>query len=78
MEMRERVSWLLDRYSEPAMVEENLPGREFTVAIIGNNNEPEHFPSVEINSTLCRRGVNPIYPSKAKWIGMTALAAGDF
>ncbi len=67
-EMRERVSWLLDRYREPALVEEFLPGREFTVAILGNGSEARVLPIVEILFDSLPQGVNPIYSYEAKWI----------
>lgn len=34
-ELRQRVAWVINNYHEPALVEEYLPGREFTVGIIG-------------------------------------------
>ncbi len=67
-EMRERVLWLLNSYDEPALVEEFLPGREFTVAIIGNNGGARVFPIVEILFDSLPPGVNPIYSYEAKWI----------
>jgi D-alanine-D-alanine ligase len=67
-EMRERVSWLLDSYEEPALVEEFLPGREFTAAIIGNGSEVRVLPIVEILFDSLPGGVNPIYSYEAKWI----------
>ncbi len=67
-EMRERVTWLLDRYKEPALVEEFLPGREFTVAIIGNGEEARALPIVEILFDSLPNGVNPIYSYEAKWV----------
>ncbi len=67
-EMRERVSWLLDNYGEPALVEEFLPGREFTAAIIGNGSEARVLPIVEILFDSLPEGVNPIYSYEAKWI----------
>jgi D-alanine-D-alanine ligase len=67
-EMRERVLWLLNEYEEPALVEEFLPGREFTVAIIGNNGDARALPIVEILFDSLPRGMNPIYSYEAKWI----------
>ncbi len=67
-EMRERVMWLLNNYDEPALVEEFLPGREFTVAIIGNNGDARALPIVEILFDSLPSGVNPIYSYEAKWI----------
>jgi D-alanine-D-alanine ligase len=67
-EMRERVLWLLDNYREPALVEEFLPGREFTVAILGNADEARVLPIVEILFDSLPEGVNPIYSYEAKWV----------
>jgi D-alanine-D-alanine ligase len=67
-EMRERVTWLLDRFNEPALVEEYLGGREFTVAILGNGAEARVLPIVEIKFDSLPEGVNPIYSYEAKWI----------
>jgi len=67
-EMKERVSWLLDTYHEPALLEEFLPGREFTVAILGNGTEARVLPIVEIKFDSLPGGVNPIYSYEAKWI----------
>ncbi len=67
-EMRERVTWVLDRFREPALVEEFLPGREFTVAILGNGDEARALPVVEIKFDSLPQGVNPIYSFEAKWV----------
>lgn len=67
-EMKERVLWLLNNYEEPALVEEFLPGREFTVAILGNNGDTRVLPIVEILFDSLPPGVNPIYSYEAKWI----------
>jgi D-alanine-D-alanine ligase len=67
-EMRDRVLWLLNTYCEPAIVEEFLPGREFTVAILGNGEEACVLPIVEILFDSLPRGVNPIYSYEAKWV----------
>jgi D-alanine-D-alanine ligase len=67
-EMRERVLWLLNAYREPALVEEFLSGREFTVPIIGNGTDARVLPIVEILFDSLPQGVNPIYSYEAKWI----------
>lgn len=67
-EMRQRVHWILDRFHEPALVEEYLPGREFTVAILGNGPEARVLPIVEMKFESLPSGVNPIYSYEAKWI----------
>jgi D-alanine-D-alanine ligase len=39
-ELYRRVNWLLEAYHQPVLVEEFLPGREFTVGFIGNRGNP--------------------------------------
>jgi len=39
-ELRQQVRWVIDTYRQPALVESYLPGREFTVGLIGNTPSP--------------------------------------
>lgn len=56
-------------YGQPSLIEEFLPGREFTVAIIGNNQEDlTILPIVEINFSELPSTLIPIYSFEAKWI----------
>lgn len=55
-------------YNQPSLIEEFLPGREFTVAIIGNNDEAMVLPVVEINFNELPADMAPIYSYEAKWI----------
>jgi D-alanine-D-alanine ligase len=55
-------------YSEPALVEDFLPGREFTVALLGNGSELQVLPIVEIKFDALPSGMNNIYSYEAKWI----------
>jgi len=63
-ELNSRISWVINTYHQPALVEEYLPGREFTVGYIGNPGNPagrknpelydqdgyHWFPVLEINT----------------------------
>lgn len=40
VELREQVRWVIQTYRQPALVEPYLPGREFTVGLIGNTPAP--------------------------------------
>jgi D-alanine-D-alanine ligase len=77
-EMRERVAYIVNTYQQPALVEAFLPGREFTVGIMGRRDSkiysrhPEwyekdgfhRFPVLELDSS---RSVTPnIYSQAAK------------
>lgn len=62
------VEKILFDYRQPALIEEYLPGREFTVGIIGNGGDIRVLPAVEINFSSLPEGVNPIYSYEAKWL----------
>jgi len=77
-EMRERISYIVNTYQQPALVERFLPGREFTVGILGRadaklySRHPEWYekdgfhrlPVLELDSS---RSVTPnIYSQAAK------------
>ncbi|MCX6168795.1 MAG: ATP-grasp domain-containing protein [Ignavibacteriales bacterium] len=70
-ELTERLSTNLEIYNQPFLVEEYLPGREFTVALIGNDSETEVLPIVEINLHELPKELAPIYSYEAKWIADT-------
>ena len=63
-----RVDAVLAEYRQPALVEEFLPGREFTVAIVGNGAGARALPVVEIRFDALPAGSKPIYGYEAKWI----------
>jgi len=47
-ELLERVLYIHQMYHEPALVEEFIDGREFTIGLVGND-QPTVFPITEIN-----------------------------
>jgi D-alanine-D-alanine ligase len=67
-ELRREALTILETYQEPVLVEEFLPGREFTVAMLGNGAKARVLPIVEIQFDALPAGVNHIYSYEAKWI----------
>ncbi len=63
-----RVDWVAKTYGQPALVEEFLTGREFTVALLGNGPEARALPPVEICFDSLPTGAPPLYGWEAKWI----------
>jgi D-alanine-D-alanine ligase len=55
-------------YKQPVIVEQFLPGREFTVGVLGTYPAIEILPIVEIDYRDLPAGANPIYSYEAKWI----------
>lgn len=66
--LEDRVLRVLRQYRQPALVEAFLPGREFTVAILGNLPDLRVLPPVEIRFDSFPAGANPIYSWEAKWV----------
>jgi D-alanine-D-alanine ligase len=83
-DLRKRVCWVIDNYHQAALVEEFLPGREFTVGVLGRSDSSRfspnphlysldgfhRFPLLEVDTTS---SITPgIYGQKAK-----TLQSGD-
>lgn len=62
------VSELLEVYEQPVLLEEFLPGAEFTCGIIGNGRDARVLPLVGIRFEALPEGALPIYGFEAKWI----------
>ena len=67
-ELEAQVEFLLNRYDQPVIVEEYLPGAEFTCAVLGNGKSAEVLPIVGMNFASLPEGALPIYGFEAKWI----------
>ncbi len=67
-ELISRVTFVIETYRQPALVEEFLDGREFTVALLGNGKDVKVLPIVEMKFDSLPTEVNPIYSYEAKWI----------
>lgn len=68
LELEAEVRRVTGQYHEPALVEEFLTGREFTIALIGNDGDLRVLPIVEIKFDDMPPGSNPIWSFEAKWI----------
>lgn len=67
-DLETNLAELLQEYSQPFLIEEFLPGREFTVALIGNKNQLEVLPIIELNLHELPSELVPIYSYEAKWV----------
>lgn len=67
-DLKDNLQNSFEIYNQPFLIEEFLPGREFTVALMGNDSETEVLPIVEINFNELPEYLIPIYSYEAKWI----------
>jgi D-alanine-D-alanine ligase len=63
-----RVEEIRATWKQPALIEEFLTGREFTVGIIGNGSKTRVLPLVEIRFDALPKGAPPLYGHEAKWV----------
>ena len=64
----EQTEFLLENYRQPVIVEEYLPGEEFTCAVLGNAEEATVLPIVGMNFETLPAGALPIYSFDAKFV----------
>jgi D-alanine-D-alanine ligase len=64
--LKKRLSYVIKTYQQPAIVEEFLEGREFTVSIIGNN-PPRVLPIVEVTFDYLPAHINKFDSYDVKW-----------
>ena len=62
------VEELLATYRQPVLIETYLPGREFTVAVLGNGDEARCLPLVGFRFDTLPPGAPPVYGYEAKWL----------
>jgi D-alanine-D-alanine ligase len=67
-EMLSVVAELLEVYEQPVLLEEFLPGAEFTCGVIGNGKDARVLPLVGIRFDALPEGALPIYGFEAKWV----------
>ncbi len=89
-ELRAQVEWVIRTYRQPALVETYLPGREFTVALIGNRYAPgassrsdfydvdgyHVFPIEEID--MSRAEIPGVYNTEAKGFAPVNVGGPQF
>jgi D-alanine-D-alanine ligase len=63
-----QTQFLLENYDQPVLVEEYLPGKEFTCAVFGNGDEATVLPIVAMNFESLPKGALPIYSFDAKFV----------
>jgi D-alanine-D-alanine ligase len=63
-----QIRFLLENYNQPVIVEEYLPGKEFTCAVLGNGAEATVLPIVGMNFDTLPDGAIPIYSFDAKFV----------
>jgi D-alanine-D-alanine ligase len=67
-ELRAEIRRIAADYNQASIIEEYLPGREFTVAVLGNGKNAQVLPIVEIQLSELPTEANGIYSYEAKWI----------
>jgi D-alanine-D-alanine ligase len=63
-----QTAFLLENYRQPVLVEEYLPGKEFTCAVVGNGDDAVVLPIVGMNFETLPKGALPIYSFDAKFV----------
>jgi len=66
-ELNNEINRIKSSYRQPALVEDFIPGKEFTVAMLGNGDDLRVLPIVEINLDSVPEGFNKIYSYEVKW-----------
>lgn len=65
--LERQLAHLFELIQGPALVEEYLPGREFTIAVLGNGPRTQVLPIVELCFECLPPGARAIHSFEAKW-----------
>ena len=68
VQLLRQTKFLLENYNQPVLVEEYLPGKEFTCAVLGNDDDATVLPIVGMNFETLPKGALPIYSFDAKFV----------
>jgi len=66
-ELLNEIERIKELYNQPALVEDFIEGKEFTVAMLGNDKNLRVLPIVEINLNKIPENFNKIYSYEVKW-----------
>lgn len=67
-QLHRQTAFLLDNYHQPVLVEQYLPGKEFTCGVLGNGDDATVLPIVGMNFEALPKGALPIYSYDAKFV----------
>ena len=71
-ELQKQVAFIHERYEQPALIEDYLPGEEYTVLMIGNGDEQIFIPGV-VTVKGGNDGKYPILRSDMRGVGITKI-----
>ena len=66
--LKRQIRYILDRYHQPALVEEFIEGRELNVSLMETNGKMEVLPISEIDYSEFPEGIPRICGYEAKWM----------
>lgn len=65
-ELRDSVAYTLEKYSQPALVESYIDGKDITCGLVGNGDDVHFFPITEVDFSGYPDELLPIYGSLQK------------
>jgi D-alanine-D-alanine ligase len=66
--LKKQIRYILDRYDQPALVEEFIDGRELNVSLLETNGKTNVLPISEIDYSEFPEGIPKICGYEAKWM----------
>jgi len=66
-ELMERIHYIHEEFDSPVLIEEYIEGREIYGAVLGNNENAEVLPMVELDLSRLPKGTPRIAGSEVKW-----------
>jgi D-alanine-D-alanine ligase len=66
-QLNTEIKRIAKNYSQPSIIEDFIDGREFTIAMLGNGDNKQVLPIVEINLNTLPKDFPKIYSYEVKW-----------